>query len=366
MAGMNYQKNIVLAIHAGAGSDITPENHTPARIDAHQEGLAAALRAGYERLLRGDSALDAVESAVCLLEDNPIFNAGRGAALAYDGTAQLDAALMGGSERAAGAVAGVTTIKNPITLARAVMERSPYVLLTGTGAEEFAREQRFPEVENAYFLTPERLAQLSRIRAANSGPQNTATVPALPIPDAPPGTVGAVALDKYGNLAAATSTGGMAGKRYGRIGDSPIIGAGTWADNASCAVSATGHGEFFIRYAAASDVAARMLYSGLPVDLAAAAVIENLRRVGGEGGLIALDAHGNAALPYNTPGMYRGVITASGEIHVSIFDRINSAKSDYPLLKSTTSAARAFYALPCYADSPATSSSRAGWLLLLD
>ena len=318
MPGMDSLKNIVLAIHGGAGSDITPENHTPERIAAHQDGLAAALRAGYERLKRGDSALDAVESAVRALEDNPIFNAGRGASLAFNGAAELDASIMEGKMRKAGAVAGVTIVKNSITLARTVMERSPYVMLTGPGAEEFAREQFLPEVENAYFITPERQAQLAGIRQRTADSSEiTQSPPQHPTPT--PGTVGAVALDKYGDLAAATSTGGMAGKRYGRVGDSPIIGAGTWADNASCAVSATGHGEYFIRYAAASDVAARMLYSGVPVELAAEAVIERLRNVGGEGGLIALDAHGNAALAFNTPGMYRGVITAAGEISVGIF-----------------------------------------------
>lgn len=314
---MDFFSNVALAVHGGAGSDITPENLSAERIAAYHAGLAAALRAGYARLRRGESALDAVEAAVRVMEDDSCFNAGRGASLAFNGTAELDASIMDGATRAAGAIAGVTTVKNPITLARAVMERSPYVMLTNSGAEQFAAEQDLPLVENSYFRTPERLAQLEHIRANGGAPMNTATVPNAE----KHGTVGAVALDKNGNLAAATSTGGMAGKRYGRVGDSPIIGAGTFAENETCAVSATGHGEYFIRWAAASDVAARMRYGGVSLDIAASEVVLNvLHNVGGEGGLIALDAHGNAALPYNTPGMYRGVIRASGEIRVSIFE----------------------------------------------
>lgn len=315
---MDFFQNVVMAVHGGAGTDITPENHTPERIAAYHAGLIAALRAGFERLQRGDSALDAVEAAVRSMEDDPVFNAGRGASLARNGRAELDASLMDGATRAAGAIAGVSNVKNPISLARAVMEHSPYVLLTGEGAEQFAAEQNAPLVENAYFQTPERLAQLDRLRASGNAPLNTAAVPASGDHH---GTVGAVALDKNGDLAAATSTGGMAGKQYGRVGDSPIIGAGTFAENETCAVSATGHGEYFIRWAAASDVAARMRYGGVPVDIAASEVVLNiLRNVGGEGGLIALDAHGDCALPYNTPGMYRGVVTAQGEIRIGIFD----------------------------------------------
>jgi beta-aspartyl-peptidase (threonine type) len=250
------------------------------------------------------------------MEDDPYFNAARGASLSHAGLVELDASIMDGKTGGAGAVAGVTMVKNPVTLARAVMERSPYVMLVGEGAEEFAREHGLELVENAYFVTPERRAQHERLVRQGAGAVNTAALPA----DGKLGTVGAVARDAAGNLAAATSTGGMAGKRFGRVGDSPIIGAGTWAENATCAVSATGHGEFFIRRAVAHDIAARIAYAGQRVaDAAGEVVLRKLAAIGGEGGVIALDAVGNAALPFNTPGMYRGFVTDDGTIHTAIF-----------------------------------------------
>jgi len=332
MRDMDFITQVVIAIHGGAGSDITPENLSPQRKADYLQGLVTALRAGHARLQNGDSALDAIESAVRQMENDPVFNAGRGASLALNGNAELDASIMDGATRTAGAVTGVTRVKNPITLARSVMERSPYVMLTGPGADEFAIDQNLERVDNSYFLTPGRLAQLEQIRALGGGPINTATIPYHPS-DHPTkdvekhGTVGAVARDRSGSLAAATSTGGMAGKRYGRVGDSPIIGAGTFAENATCAVSTTGHGEFFIRWAVASDVAARMRYGAISLDRAASdIVLKDLQAVGAEGGLIALDSKGNAALPFNTPGMYRGVVTESGDIYIGIFDTMMNAK----------------------------------------
>jgi len=307
--------SVVLAIHGGAGRDIRREEHSPEREAIYRVGLEAALRAGFNVLTSGGSAVDAVEAAVRAMEDDPYFNAARGASLSHAGIVEMDASLMDG-RGGAGAVASVTTVRNPVTLARAVMEQSPYVMLVGEGAEEFARERGLVLVENAYFVTPERRAQHDRLMRQGGGLVNTAALPA----DGKFGTVGAVARDAAGNLAAATSTGGMAGKRYGRVGDSPIIGAGTWADNATCAVSATGHGEYFIRNAVAHDIAARIAYGGQTVAAAAEEVVlHKLAALGGDGGVIALDARGNAALPFNTPGMYRGYVTEPGAVHVAIF-----------------------------------------------
>jgi beta-aspartyl-peptidase (threonine type) len=307
----------VLVVHGGAGA-IHRENLTPQREAEHLGALEAALRAGFEALhAQGGSALDGVEAAVRYLEDCPLFNAGRGSVFTHDGRNEMDAAVMEGGTGMAGAVAGVTTVRNPVALARAVLEHSPFVMLAGAGAEAFAAARGMPRTEPEYFHTEERFQQLqTQLRR-----EAESDVPTVSLSeDNKFGTVGAVAVDGAGNVAAATSTGGMTNKRYGRIGDAPVIGAGTWAENATCAVSATGHGEYFIRHAAAHDIAARMAYGGRTVAQAAHEVIHTrLKEAGGAGGVIAIDAQGNATLPFNTSGMYRGYVTADGEIRVAIY-----------------------------------------------
>ncbi|GAB4416272.1 MAG: isoaspartyl peptidase/L-asparaginase [Bacteroidia bacterium] len=306
------QPTYALAIHGGAGT-ISREHLSPEQEAQYRASLEAALDTGAAILQAGGTALDAVEAVVRLLEDDSLFNAGRGAVLTHDETAELDASLMDGATRAAGAVAGVRTVRHPISAARKVMEASPHVLLAREGAEAFAQAQGLEMVDNSYFITQARLAQLRRIKARSTG---ALVAP----PEGRHGTVGAVALDQHGNLAAATSTGGMADKRYGRIGDSPLIGAGTYADNQTCAVSCTGHGEFFIRYAVAYDVSARMAYLGEPLETAAAQVVEQtLAAAGGEGGLIAVDRQGHIAMPFNTSGMYRACTDSRGRREVAIF-----------------------------------------------
>jgi beta-aspartyl-peptidase (threonine type) len=307
---------VVLVIHGGAGA-LPREKLTREKEAAYRADLEAALRAGYKELQRdGGTSLDAVEAAIRVMEDGGHFNAGKGSVYNHDGHCQVDAAVMEGKERRAGAVAAVTTVKNPITAARAVLEKSPHVFLVGRGAEVFAAAAGLKIVEPSYFGTPERWQQLQdalreeekKERPAPKGRQL--------------GTVGAVALDRLGNLAAGTSTGGMTNKRFGRVGDSPIIGGGTYADNAACAVSCTGHGELFIRHAVAHDIVARMKYGKQSVAQAAQAALDGLpAEKGGVGGLIALDAQGRFAAPYNTTGMYRGWITADGEVHVHIYDK---------------------------------------------
>jgi beta-aspartyl-peptidase (threonine type) len=286
-----------IAIHGGAGT-LPRAQMTDERERAYRDGLAAALEAGAEILERGGTSLDAVTRAVANLEDNPLFNAGRGAVFTLDGRNELDAAIMDGRTLAAGAVCGVGHIKNPVELARAVMEHSDHVLLAGAGAEDFALTQGFTLVSRDYFFTPERWSQLERIRSGD------AELSALTISHV--GTVGAVARDRAGNLAAATSTGGMTGKRFNRIGDSPIIGAGTYADNRSCAVSATGHGEVFIRAAVAHDIAARLRYGARSLARAVhEVVLEELPALQGEGGVIAIDKDGEIVLEFNSEGMFR-------------------------------------------------------------
>ncbi len=313
---------VAIAVHGGAGT-ILPE-HLSAEDEAlYRERIEAALRAGHAVLLQGGSALDAVDAALRLLEDSPLFNAGKGAVLTAEGVAELDAAIMSGKDRSAGAVAGVHTAKHPISLARMVMERTPHVLLTGSGADAFAREQGAEEVPPEYFITPRRLEQFQRARerAAESS-ENRERSESGPGPDDDfkYGTVGAVALDRNGNLAAGTSTGGMTNKRPGRVGDSPLIGAGTYANNRTCAVSATGSGEYFIRGVLAHEVSSLMQFGGLSVEAAAAAVIHGtLPALGGDGGLIAMDGAGRVAMPFNTAGMYRGLIDTEGALLVKIF-----------------------------------------------
>ncbi|MGI8431378.1 MAG: isoaspartyl peptidase/L-asparaginase family protein [Chthoniobacterales bacterium] len=297
-----------MVIHGGAGT-ITRGEMTAANEAAHRAGLEAALRTGYAVLEKGGSSLDAVEAAIRVLEDNPLFNAGKGAVFTHEGTNELDASIMEGKARLAGAVAGVKHIRNPIQLARLVMEKSPHVLLDGDGAEAFAKQQGVPFVDQKYFYTDERWQALQKVKAgAGSASEKEKH-----------GTVGAVALDQAGNLAAGTSTGGTTNKEFGRIGDSPIIGAGTYADNATCGVSCTGDGEYFIRAAVAHEVSALMAQKGMSVQAAAQAALDEVGKIGGTGGLIARDRQGNMAMPFNTSGMYRGSVDASGKISVEIY-----------------------------------------------
>ena len=299
-----------LAIHGGAGA-VPRATMSAEREQRYRAGLEAALEGGYLILERGGSSLDAVATAVRILEDDPSFNAGRGAALTRDGAAELDAAIMDGRQQRAGAVASVRHVKNPIELARRVMEKSRHVLLVGAGAEEFALEEGLSLVPNLYFRTRERLEQLE---CEQRGERVSDLVPS------PQGTVGAVARDAAGNLAAATSTGGMTNKRPGRVGDSPIIGAGTYARNGVCAVSATGHGEYFIRAVAAHHVCVAVEYRGLTLQQALREMLhEVLRAMGGDGGLIAVDQDGQIVMDFSTEGMFRGARDCDGRREIAIY-----------------------------------------------
>lgn len=314
------QAPIAIAVHGGAGT-ISREDIGKEREQAVHMTLRNALKAGHEILDQGGSSLDAVSAAVRVLEDSPLFNAGKGAVFNCAGVNELDAAIMDGKTLNAGAVAGVRQTRNPISLARVVMEKSPHVLLVGDGAESFGRQHGVEFVDAKYFHTDFRWQQLEEVqkRDGNTGCGDAMT--ALDGFDSDRfGTVGAVALDRDGNLAAATSTGGMTNKRYGRVGDVPIIGAGTYADNATAAISATGHGEYFIRAVAAHSIAARMEFAGESLAEAADAVVmEKLQRMGGGGGVIAVDGKGNVTMPFNTSGMYRGSIDADGEVTTAIY-----------------------------------------------
>ncbi len=299
---------------------------TPEKEAAYRADLERALRAGHAILEKGGSSLDAVEATIRVLEDSPLFNAGKGAVFTHDGHNELDASVMDGATGKAGAVAGVRRIRNPITLARLVMEKSPHVMLIGTGAERFAREHGIAFVNPKYFWTEPRWKQLQeakRAEAAERAKGRGTTAAVLPNAETEGfkfGTVGAVALDRAGNLAAGTSTGGMTNKRFGRVGDAPIIGAGTYASNATCAVSATGHGEYFIRSVVGHDIAALMEYRSMSVvEAADEVVMKKLVKLGGEGGVIAMDRFGNVAMPFNSTGMYRGWIDADGKVTIAIF-----------------------------------------------
>uniref|UniRef100_A0A486XHG1 Isoaspartyl peptidase n=1 Tax=Rheinheimera sp. BAL341 TaxID=1708203 RepID=A0A486XHG1_9GAMM len=311
---------IGIVIHGGAGT-ISRQSMTPAQEQAYHAMLTHAVNQGYSILERGGSSLDAVTAAVTVLEDSPLFNAGKGAVYTFDETHELDASIMDGRNRAAGAVSGVTNVKNPILLARAVMEKSVHVMLSGKGAEQFAKEQQLELVENSYFNTEFRYEALKRAKQAIAPQPHQAALPYEPAWKM--GTVGAVAIDRNGNLAAATSTGGMTAKRYGRIGDAPIIGAGNFADNDSCAVSATGHGEFFIRYQVASDICARVKYQNIPAATAAKQVLAELKQVGGDGGVIVVDNKGQLSWTFNTEGMYRALRAEGGEVISEIFASSN-------------------------------------------
>ncbi|MGN7721391.1 isoaspartyl peptidase/L-asparaginase family protein [Chitinophaga sp. 22620] len=313
--------NYVLVIHGGAGT-ILKKNMTPEREALVRAGLEAALKKGYEVIQAGGSSLDAVEGAIRILEDDPQFNAGKGAVFTHDGRNELDAAIMDGSTLAAGSVAGVRTIKNPVSLARAVMEKSEHVMMAGRGAEQFAAEAGIEIVDTSYFRTEERWRGLQKALAEDSAKtklDHSSTKLGIMNIDNKFGTVGCVALDKKGNLAAGTSTGGMTNKKYGRIGDAPVIGAGTYANNNTVAVSCTGWGEFYIRNVVAHDLSALMDYKGLSVEEAGKAVIKKVGDLGGDGGLIALDKNGNMAMPFNTEGMYRGSVTKDGKIEILIY-----------------------------------------------
>ena len=282
---------------------MTKENLTPDLDKEYRASLQVALNAGKKILSEGGSALDAVEQTIRTMEDNPLFNAGKGAVFTHEGKNELDAAIMDGTNLGAGAVAGVTDIKNPISAARKVMVNSPHVMLSGAGASQFAKEQGLEIVAPSYFYTNKRFNELQELLKKEKY-----------------GTVGCCALDKYGNLAAGTSTGGMANKRYNRIGDSPIIGAGTYANNNTCAVSGTGHGEYFIRWTVAHDISALMEYKGLSLKEASALVVnDKLVKAGGSGGVICVDKSGNISMPFNSSGMFRGFATADGKEGIFIY-----------------------------------------------
>jgi L-asparaginase / beta-aspartyl-peptidase len=331
------QKTFGLVIHGGAGvierAALSPELEAQYRAK-----LQEALDAGYAVLAAHGTAVDAVIAAVRIMEDSPLFNAGHGAVLSADGRCELDASIMDGATREAGAIAGVQHIRNPIQLAHDVMRRSQHVLLAGKGAERFAEQLGYELVPNETFHTPRRWEQLERAKALEQEEAKRSShlegaaarihfasvdenddLATLDANDRKFGTVGCAALDQAGNLAAGTSTGGMTNKKFGRVGDSPLIGAGTYADNATCALSATGHGEYFIRSVVGHDVAAQMAYAKRPLADAAAATLERVGQLGGTGGLVAIDREGRVALPFNTPGMYRGYRLSSGAAVVQVF-----------------------------------------------
>jgi len=311
-------KKIGLAVHGGAGT-IERGDMTPEKEREYRAGLERALAAGYQILKQGGSSLDATEAAVRVLEDDPLFNAGRGSVFTSAGTNEMDASIMDGKAIKAGAVGSVQHIKNPIVLARLVMEKSPHVMLDCAGAEAFARANGIELVEQKYFFTQKRWDALQKIKAAEKN-RTTGAGKSFVITDQDRhGTVGAVALDKEGNLAAATSTGGTTNKLPGRIGDTPVIGAGTYADNQTCAVSCTGDGEYFIRAAVAHDVSALMKYRGMSLQEAAQSALDTVKKLGGTGGLIAIDKKGDIALPFNTNGMYRGYVDPDGKFVVEIY-----------------------------------------------
>ena len=308
---------IGLAIHGGAGT-IERSKMTPQKEREYRAGLERALTAGYEILKRGGSSLDATESAVRALEDDPHFNAGRGSVFTSAGTNEMDASIMDGKTLKAGAVASLKHVKNPIGLARLVMEKSPHVMLDCAGAEAFAKENGIELADKKYFFTQERWDALQKIKEAEKH-GGVGGKKFFISEDDLHGTVGAVALDKDGNLATATSTGGMANKLPGRIGDTPVIGAGTYANNQTCAVSCTGDGEYFIRAGAAHEVSALMQYRGIKLQEAAQTALDAVKKLGGSGGLIAIDKNGEVALPFNTNGMYRGYVDPNGKFVVEIY-----------------------------------------------
>ncbi|PCH64869.1 MAG: beta-aspartyl-peptidase [Bacteroidetes bacterium] len=349
-------ERFILVVHGGAGT-ILKKNMTDEKEKAYKDKLEEAMKIGHEILKKGGTSVDAVEATIEVLEDSPLFNAGKGAVFTSDGKNEMDASIMDGKTLNAGAVAEIRTVKNPISLARKVMESSPHVMMTGKGAAKFARDNDIEMVDTSYFYDEMRWKQWNKIKDtkeqkmdhsedrgeisppsppkgkgepihlnSSPGPKEEGSqqpffdIEFNPKIDSKYGTVGAVALDKYGNIAAGTSTGGMTNKMYGRVGDSPIIGAGTYANNNTCAVSCTGHGEYFIRSVVAYDISALMEYKNMTVKEAADEVIhKKLPELGGSGGVIAVDAKGNFTMPFNTEGMYRGVVKENGKIEVFIY-----------------------------------------------
>jgi len=304
----------VIVVHGGAGN-IVSGRFSAQEEAAYREALSLALKTGYRALLDGKTSLDAVQISIQVLEENPLFNAGVGAVLNADGKVELDASIMCGKTYQAGAVAGVNKIKSPILAARTVMEKSAHVMMVGQGAHDFAAKEKLPLVKPSYFVQPKSIESLKKAQQAEKDKAFWLTKN----DEFKFGTVGALALDQYGNLAAGTSTGGMTNKKYGRVGDSPIIGAGTYADNLGCAVSATGHGEYFIRAVAAFQANAFVRMQGLSLQKAGERVIENIGAMGGKGGLILLNAQGEIAMPFNTAGMFRGAIDAQGNIEILFY-----------------------------------------------
>jgi beta-aspartyl-peptidase (threonine type) len=318
------QKKYVMVIHGGAGT-ILKKNMSPEKEAAYIAALTKALNAGYAEIKAGKSSLDAVEATIHVLENDPHFNAGKGAVFTHDGRNELDAAIMDGKTLMAGAVAGVTTIKNPISAARAVMEKSEHVMMVGAGADQFAKEAGLEIVDPKYFWTKERWDGLQQAIKEDSTKtvldhgSKKSELFGIKNHDYKFGTVGCVALDNSGNLAAGTSTGGMTNKKYGRVGDAPIIGAGTYCNNETAGISCTGWGEFYIRNVVAKTISDLMEYKDLSVAEASKIALDKVGKMGGDGGLIALDKKGNMTMPFNTEGMYRGAITADGKIEVSIY-----------------------------------------------
>ena len=317
---ISAQKKYVLVIHGGAGT-ILKSSMTDEKENAYKAKLTEALQAGYAEIQKGNSSVDAVAASIMIMENSPLFNAGKGAVFTAEGKNELDASIMYGKDWSAGAIAGVHTIKNPIKAAIAVMQKSEHVMLSGSGAEQFAKDQNLEIVDPKYFWTKDRWEGLQKLQLKEKGKTKKVSQNILPESyeiDQKFGTVGAVALDKSGNIAAGTSTGGMTNKKYGRIGDAPIIGAGTYA-NSQVGISATGWGEYFIRATAARTIAAKMEYLNKDIKTATQETIDEIAKMGGDGGLIALDKDGNIAMPFNTAGMYRGAITEAGEIMIEIY-----------------------------------------------
>lgn len=319
---LTTEGNFGIVIHGGAGT-ILKKNMSDSLEAAYNAKLEEAIRAGHAILKQGGTSMEAVTATINIMEDSPLFNAGKGAVFTHDETNELDASVMDGKTLNAGAVSGVTNVKNPIDLAVAVMDKSEHVMLSGKGAEQFAKEQNIPQVDPSYFYTERRFQSLQRIKDKEQSELDhdgkTAFIDPF-IKDAKFGTVGCAALDMHGNLAAGTSTGGMTNKRYNRIGDAPIIGAGTYANNATCAVSSTGWGEFFIRAMVAYDISALMEYKGLSLQEAATEVIQKkVPNLGGTGGIVAIDNKGNIAMEFNTAGMYRAHMDKKGTLNVKIY-----------------------------------------------
>ena len=321
----NAPASFAFVLHGGAGT-ITKQNMTPEMEESYQAKLKEALLTGYQILKDGRPGLDAIEAALRLLEDSPLFNAGKGAVLTSVGTVELDASIMDGGTLKAGSVAALKHIKNPISLARLVMEKSSHVMMVGDGAEDFARQLGIEMMPNEYFLTERRQKELQKKKEEEQKKKQghfsrkpRAELEASAVEPEKYGTVGAAALDKAGNLSAGTSTGGISNKRFGRVGDSPIIGAGTYANNRTCAISCTGDGEYFIRSVVAHDISALVEYRGVPLKEAAQMVLDKVEKIGGKGGLIGIDRSGQIVMPFNTPGMYRGSIGADGKPFVAIY-----------------------------------------------